>query len=178
MKTLIQSIGSGVEYDLSSVFNWVCWIAPDNLVSAPPPDAVPDIDLASDRQPDIWVSTSHPEKFPPHSRFLAFAEALAFLSLPSIGMKLLISGARKLVFTSFTPQALTVFSRLVTPCTQHNVSLYHSNPGMQGGLKQTSLRDSYYSFVSIFYQAALRTSNVSFHRGCDSYHLRTCPVAL
>jgi len=47
------------------MFNWVCWIAPDNLVGTLLPRAAYNTDvvlLYTDRQPNIRVSILHSEK--------------------------------------------------------------------------------------------------------------------
>ena len=137
------------------MFNWVCWIAPDNLVSTLHSNLAFNTDLVPDRQPNIRVSIPHSEKRPSHPPFLVSAAASGFLSLPSTGMRLLISAARKLTFAPIPSRVLIIplgLSRLVRNFLSRSC---HSDPRIQGGRKQMSLRDLFYFFVRAFHHPVL-----------------------
>lgn len=87
------------------MFNWVCWIAPDNTVRVLPLGAVCNADVSSQIVNQIFglVSFSLGETIT-SVPILVSVEALAFRSSPLIGMRSHILAARKLASAPFPPR--------------------------------------------------------------------------
>ena len=144
------------------MFNWVCWIAPDNTVSRSHPDALTTLTWRQIVNQIFGLGSSSlcMDGRSSHSVFLVSAVVLAFRYSPLIGMRLLISVVRKYIITK-PHWNVDQLPRLVTPCMHPSFNLPLPNPPTQGGRRQTLQRVLSYFFVSII-RAATKILNNHF----------------